>query len=46
MLLYKKFATAISWLGARNYPLPYDENYKAKRVYSIIEVFDPASDLL
>ena len=18
-----------SWLGARNYPLPYDENYKA-----------------
>ena len=33
-----------SWLGARNYPLPYDENYKAKRVYSIIKDFDPASD--
>lgn len=33
-----------SWLGARNYPLPYDENYKAKRVYSVIKDFDPASD--
>ena len=33
-----------SWLGARNYPLPYDENYKAKRVYSIIKDFDPVSD--
>lgn len=33
-----------SWLGVRNYPLPYDENYKAKRVYSIIKDFDPASD--
>ena len=33
-----------SWLGARNYPLPYGENYKAKRVYSIIKDFDPASD--
>lgn len=33
-----------SWLGARNYPLPYDENYKAKRVYSIIKDFAPASD--
>ena len=33
-----------SWLGARNYPLPYDENYKPKRVYSIIKDFDPASD--
>ena len=33
-----------SWLGARNYPLPYVENYKAKRVYSIIKDFDPASD--
>lgn len=33
-----------SWLGTRNYPLPYDENYKAKRVYSIIRDFDPASD--
>ena len=33
-----------SWLGARNYPLPYDENYKPKRVYSIIKDFDPAHD--
>ena len=33
-----------SWLGARNYPLPYDENYKPKRVYSIIKDFDPARD--
>lgn len=33
-----------SWLGARNYPLPYDENYKAKRVYSLIKDFDPALD--
>lgn len=33
-----------SWLGARNYPLPYDENYKPKRVYSIIKDFDPAMD--
>ena len=33
-----------SWLGARNYPLPYDENYKTKRVYIIIKDFDPASD--
>ena len=33
-----------SWLGSRNYPLTYDENYKAKRVYSIIKDFDPASD--
>ena len=24
--------------------MPYDENYKAKRVYSIIKDFDPASD--
>ena len=34
-----------SWLGARNYPLPDYENYKAKRVYSIIKDFDPASAL-
>lgn len=33
-----------SWLGARNYPLPYDENYKPKRVYSLIKDFDPAQD--
>ena len=33
-----------SWLGARNYPLPYDENYKAKRVYGLIKDFNPAQD--
>lgn len=33
-----------SWLGARNYPLPFDENYKPKRVYSLIKNFDPALD--
>lgn len=33
-----------SWVGARNYPLPYDENYKPKRVYSLIKDFDPAAD--
>lgn len=33
-----------SWLGARNYPLPYDENYKPKPVYSLIKNFDPARD--
>ncbi len=34
-----------SWLGARNYPLPYDENYKPKPVYNIIKDFDPALDV-
>lgn len=33
-----------SWLGARNYPLLYDENYKPKRVYSLIKDFNPAAD--
>ena len=33
-----------SWVGVRNYPLPYDENYKPKRVYSLIKDFDPAAD--
>ena len=33
-----------SWLGARNYPLPYDENYKPKPVYSLIKDFNPALD--
>lgn len=33
-----------SWLGARNYPLPYDENYKPKRVYNLIKDFDPELD--
>ncbi len=33
-----------SWLGVRNYPLPYDENYKPKRVYNILRDFNPALD--
>lgn len=33
-----------SWLGARNYPLPYDENYEPKPVYHLIKDFDPALD--
>ena len=33
-----------SWLGVSNYPLPFDENYKPKRVYSLIKNFDPALD--
>ena len=32
-----------SWVGVRNYPLPDDENYKPKRVYSLIKAFDPAA---
>jgi endo-1,4-beta-xylanase len=33
-----------SWLGARNYPLPYDENYKPKPVYNLIKDFDLTLD--
>ncbi|WP_101690188.1 bifunctional endo-1,4-beta-xylanase/feruloyl esterase [Dysgonomonas massiliensis] len=33
-----------SWLGVRNYPLPYDENYKPKPVYTLIKDFDPTRD--
>ena len=33
-----------SWLGQNNYPLPFDVEYKPKRVYSIIKNFDPALD--
>ena len=33
-----------SWLGANNHPLPFDENYKPKRVYNIIRDFNPAVD--
>ncbi|MBQ2001886.1 MAG: endo-1,4-beta-xylanase, partial [Bacteroidaceae bacterium] len=33
-----------SWLGANNYPLPFDKEYKPKRVYSVIKNFDPALD--
>ena len=33
-----------SWLGVNNHPLPFDENYKAKRSYYIIKNFDTARD--
>nr|ARI46383.1 xylanase CM7 [uncultured organism] len=33
-----------SWVGVRNYPLPFDENYRPKRVYRIIRDFDPKLD--
>ena len=25
-----------SWLGARNYPLPFDENYQPKPLYNLL----------
>lgn len=28
-----------SWLGAANYPLPFDENYQPKSVYYVIRDF-------
>ncbi|MBQ8060103.1 MAG: endo-1,4-beta-xylanase [Prevotella sp.] len=33
-----------SWLGANNHPLPFDENYKAKRSLRIIRDFNAAMD--
>ena len=33
-----------SWLGQNNYPLPFDKEYKPKRVYGIIKNFDPEMD--
>ena len=33
-----------SWLGANNHPLPFDENYKAKRSLRIICDFNAAMD--
>lgn len=33
-----------SWLGVNNYPLPFDKDYKPKRVYSIIKNFNPELD--
>ena len=33
-----------SWLGVNNYPLPFDRDYKPKRVYSIIKNFNPELD--
>ena len=33
-----------SWLGVNNHPLPFDENYKPKRSYTIIRDFSPVFD--
>ncbi len=33
-----------SWLGANNYPLPYDKDYKPKNLYKVIRDFNPALD--
>ena len=33
-----------SWLGVNNHPLPFDENFKAKRSLQIIREFDPVAD--
>ncbi len=33
-----------SWLGANNFPLPFDTEYKAKNCYYVIRDFDPSID--
>ena len=33
-----------SWLGVNNRPLPFDENFKAKRSLAVIRDFDAAAD--
>ena len=33
-----------SWLGVNNHPLPFDENFKAKRSLQVIRDFDAARD--
>lgn len=35
---------ADSWIGANNYPLPFDKNIKPKKVYYTIKNFNPALD--
>lgn len=35
-----------SWLGVNNYPLPFDRNYRPKRVYYVIRDFNPELDNL
>ncbi len=35
---------ADSWLGANNYPLLIDKEYKVKRAYNAVKNFDPARD--
>ncbi|MBR6882127.1 MAG: endo-1,4-beta-xylanase, partial [Bacteroidales bacterium] len=34
-----------SWLGAANYPLLFDENYKPKQAYLAVKNFDPKMDV-
>lgn len=33
-----------SWLGANNYPLPFDKDYKPKNVHKVLMNFDPKVD--
>lgn len=33
-----------SWLGANNYPLPFDKDYKPKNLYKVLTDFDPKAD--
>ena len=33
-----------SWLGVNNHPLPFDDNFKAKRSLAVIRDFDAAAD--
>ena len=35
---------ADSWIGVDNYPLPFDKNFKPKKVYYTIKNFDPKMD--
>ena len=35
---------ADSWIGADNYPLPFDRSYKPKNVYYTIKNFNPQAD--
>jgi len=33
-----------SWLGANNYPLPFDRDYRPKNLYRVLRDFDPQFD--
>lgn len=33
-----------SWLGANNYPLPFDKDYKPKNLHKVLTEFDPKAD--